>query len=405
LGGGWVSAQSNLVLTPPITKRAMRASRSTIFSALFILFGFAQTVVLTVLPVEALNVLGEARLVSLAYLGVGLAGFAGRLSLPLLVRRFQRSGVLALGAGCLCASGLLLLTATVAGLVLGLLLNVFALGCLEIVLNLCVLDQIPRAELGRFEAKRIFFGATPYTVGPWLGVWLQINVVVWLPFLVSAASGIALMLSLRGSIAAEPRRRAPPRPPQNPLRSVRRFFAQPRLRLAWVLSVGRSSWWSMFQVYAPIYAVQSGLGAELGGAIVSTGLGMMWTVPLWGWLGRRYGVRKLFVAGYAASGVVTLVTALLMQSAWLGAIALILGALATEVLDGAGNSLYLRAVHPYERSEMTAVFASYRDATQLLPPAVFTALLTFFELPAVFVAGGMMMLGMAGLSRYIPRRF
>ena len=75
------------------------------------------------------------------------------------------------------------------------------------------------------------------------------------------------------------------------------------------------------------------------------------------------------------------------------------------ILDGAGNTLYLRAVHPYERSEMTAVFASYRDATQLVPPAVFAALLTAFELPAVFVAGGVMMLGMAGLARYIPRRF
>ncbi len=381
-------------------------STSTTFAGFFMLLGFAQTIIITVLPVEALHVLGEVRLVSLAYLGVGLAGFAGRLAIPAIVRSIHRSGALILGAGCLCLSVALLASATIAGLVIGLLLNVFALGCLEIVLNLCVLDRIPRGELGRFEAKRIFFGATPWTLGPWLGVWLQINVASWVPFVVAATSGVALLVSLRRTAeAAESARRMPPRPLPTPLLSVRRFFAQPRLRLAWILSVGRSSWWGMFQVYAPIYAVQSGLGPELGGAIVSVGLGWMWTVPLWGWLGRRYGIRRLFIAGYATSGVVTLAATLLMDTAWIGASALLLAALATEILDGAGNTLYLRAVHPYERSEMTAIFATYRDTTQLVPPAVFAALLSAFELPAVFVAGGLMMLGMSGLARYIPRRF
>ena len=36
-----------------------------------------------------------------------------------------------------------------------------------------------------------------------------------------------------------------------------------------------------------------------------------------------------------------------------------------EMIDGAGNLLFLRAVHPYERSEMTTVFVSYRDVAQL----------------------------------------
>jgi MFS family permease len=51
----------------------------------------------------------------------------------------------------------------------------------------------------------------------------------------------------------------------------------------------------MFMVYAPIFAVQTGLGAEIGGAIVSAGLASMWSVPLWGWLGRRFGLRRLLI--------------------------------------------------------------------------------------------------------------
>jgi len=126
-------------------------------------------------------------------------------------------------------------------------------------------------------------------------------------------------------------------------------------------------------------------------------------VPLWGWLGRRYGLRSLLVVGYASTGLVSVATALAMGIPWLGAATLILAAIACETIDGAGNTLYLRAVHAHERTEMTAVFA-YRDVSQLAPPAVFAVLLSTFELPAIFIAGGLMMFALAGLARYIPRR-
>ena len=83
---------------------------------------------------------------------------------------------------------------------------------------------------------------------------------------------------------------------------------------------------------------------------------------------------------------------------------LVLAALGTETIDGAGNLLFLRAVHPYERSEMTTVFVSFRDVAQLGPPTVFSLLLSLFSLPSVFVAGGLMMLAASSLSRRIPRR-
>ena len=381
----------------------MRPGKSTIFSVFFFLMGLAQTIVLTVLPVQSFHLLGDVRDVSLVYLGVGIAGFGGRLAIPLVVRVVRRLGALILGTVSLCLSGALLATETAIGLVPGLVLNVFAIACFEIVLNLCVLEHIARAELGRFEAKRIFFAAAPWTFGPWLGVWLQANVAHWVPFAISAATACALLAAFGSSrFAVE---RAAPQRSANPLRYVPRFFAQPRLVLAWVLAAGRSSWWGMFQVYAPIFAVKSGLDAETGGAIVSIGIGTMWLVPLWGWVGRRYGIRSLYGFGYAATGAVSVSAAVLMGAPVLGAAVLLLAAFAAESIDGGGNSLYLRAVHPYERGEMTAVFASYRDVAQLVPPGVFSILLTAFDLPAVFVAGGAMMLGLAGLTRYIPRRF
>jgi MFS family permease len=194
------------------------------------------------------------------------------------------------------------------------------------------------------------------------------------------------------------------RPPPSPLKYLPRFFAQPRLRLAWTLAATRSSWWSMFYVYTPIFAVTSGLGAETGGILVSIGTGWIWLVPIWGWAGRRFGLRPLLQGGYAMAGILSIATAATLGVPWLGAGLWVLAALGTETIDGAGNLLFLRAVHAHERSEMTTVFVSFRDVAQLGPPAVCAVLLTLFSLPSVFVAGGVMMLISSSLSRYIPRR-
>jgi hypothetical protein len=112
----------------------------------------------------------------------------------------------------------------------------------------------------------------------------------------------------------------------------------------------------------------------------------------------------LLVCGYVASGLVTLGIAVASGVPWLAAVALIAAALATGVIDGAGNVPFLRAVHPTERPEMTTVYATYRDASQLAPPGIFALLLKMFSLPVVFVAGAAGMLALAYYARFLPRR-
>src|SRR5579875_151787 len=385
---------------------ALARRKAIAFASLFFLLAVAQTILLTVVPLKALALLGTARAVSVLYLAMSMAGLAGRLGIPWLNRLIRRRWVFSLGSLGFAAGALLLDIASLPALVVGLFLTTFAFACLEITLNLYVLDHIPRHELGRFEPTRILVAAAPWSVGPWLGVYLQGAVAPLAPYAVAAAAALALLalfwaLRLGENAVLQAMRRPPP----NPLRYLRRFFAQPRLRLAWLLAAARSSWWSMFYVYAPIFAVTSGLGAEAGGAIVSIGLGWMWSVPLWGWVGRRYGLRRLLGIGYGLAGALSVAAASCLSRPWLGAVVLLLAALGTETIDGAGNLLFLRAVHPYERAEMTKVYVSYRDASQFVPPGLFALLLTLFSLPSVFAAGGLMMLGAAALTRHIPRRF
>ena len=91
----------------------------------------------------------------------------------------------------------------------------------------------------------------------------------------------------------------------------------------------------------------SGLGAEAGGAIASIGTAWIFLVPLWGWVGRCYGLRRLLAAGYGATGLMTVATAAAFHLPWVGAATLVLAGFGAEMIGGAGNLLFLRAVHPY----------------------------------------------------------
>ena len=389
----------------PATIGTLPRREALAFLSLFFVPGVAQAILLTVVPLEALNLLGSARAVTLFYVGTGLVAVAGRFSIPYLVRLLRRRFVFTLGTLSLATSSIFLAFDQVPALAAGLVLSTFAFACIEITSQLYLLDHVSRQALKHFEPIRIFAVAGPWTLGPWLGVYLQRNVAFVAPFVIAAGAALILLIlfwSLRlGENAVLTAMR---RPPPNPVRYLRRFFAQPRLRLAWTLAAARSSWWNMFYVYAPIFAVTSGLGAETGGIVASIGTGWIWLVPFWGWVGRRFGLRRLLQAGYAVAGVLSICAALAFGTPWLGAGLLVLAALGTEIIDGAGNLLFLRAVRAYERSEMTTVFVSFRDVAQLGPPAVCSLLLSLFSLSSVFIASGLMMIAASSLASRIPRR-
>ena len=391
--------------TIPTSVATLPRGKAVAFLGLFCFSSLAQAIMLTVVPLEALHLLGTARAVTLLYVGTGLVAVLGRFSIPYLVRLIRRRFVFTLGALSLAISSFLLAFDQLPALAAGLVLSAFAFACVEITSQLYLLDNISRQALKHFEPMRIFASAGPWTIGPWLGVYLQQNVTFAAPFaIVAIAAATLLMLFWTLRLSESALFTATRRPPPTPVRYLHRFFSQPRLRLAWTLASARSSWWNLFYVYTPIFAVTAGLGAQAGGLVVSIGTGWIWLVPFWGWVGRRYGLRRLLQAGYAAAGLLSITATLAFGVPWLGATLLALAALGTETIDGAGNLLFLRAVHAYERAEMTTVFVSFRDVSQVGPPVVCSLLLTVFPLSSVFVAGGVMMLASAKLSGHVPRR-
>lgn len=375
------------------------------FVLILALDSLARATVSALVPLQAYALLGSAQRVSVLYFVLAAAGLLASLSVPWLVIRLRRRWMLRLGAACLVLSPALFALHSLPAFIPAMLLQMFGAAAMMICVNLYVMEHIPRRELGRFEPVRTFFMGAGWMIGPALGVSLAASGPPWLAYAVSG--GVAVVIIAYFTWLRVPRAAgslAGAVPQANPVRFVRRYFTQPRLALAWLLSVGRAGWWGMFYVYVPIYAVASGLGAETGGYIVSAGASAVYSVMFWGWLGRRIGIRYLLIGGYALTALLTLGIGLAAGHPWLAAGLTVAAALGIAITDGAGNLPFLRAVHSHERAEMTAVYTTYRDSARATLPALYALLLLMFPLPAVFYASSAIMLGCAALARNIPKR-
>lgn len=359
-----------------------------------------------VIPIQALALFGDAQRVSVFFFSVSFAGLFGAFIIPLLVHMAGRRAVFILGVSLIVVSSLSMAFDEAIYLIIGYALRIFGFLCLDVTFEVAIMERIPRRDFTRFEPVRMFAMALGLVIGPWLGMKLTLVAGIWLPFLT-----VAVLVAVVGAYVlrirlVEPLRQAAvaSRPP-NPLRFVPRFWRQPRLRLAWTLALGRSAWWTMFFIYAPIYCVESGLGDEMAGVILSLASIPMLLIPLWGRVMRRTGMRRFLAFSYLAAGTVTMAVALAAHSPWIGVAVLLAAAFGASLIDTVGNALFLRAVHPHERPEMASVFTTYREIAHLGPPGLFSALLTVFALPSVFIASGLSLIILTWFTRYIPRRY
>src|SRR3546814_13350073 len=77
------------------------------------------------------------------------------------------------------------------------------------------------------------------------------------------------------------------------------FRSHPRLRLAWIIPFGRSTFWTTFFVYPPLYIVEQGGSDAVVAVMLSLGQGLLFCAPFFGRLGRRHGIRGIIKIGRA----------------------------------------------------------------------------------------------------------
>lgn len=390
----------------PVLLANVADARARAFIALFTCDAIARSLVISLLPLLIYAQLGDAQLVTVAYFLVALLGLAATLTVPIILQRARRRSILTAGAASQIVSAALFAMGTTTWLLLGLAFQVVSIAMLDVVINLYLLDHVPRRGLTHFEPRRLLFAGSAFAAGPWLGVYLYRNVAEWSPYLlVGAAMLVLLTLFWSMRLADNPSLQAATTPPSTPLNFVRRFASQPRLVLSWILALGRNGWWVMFFMCVPIYITSVGYRPEVGGALVSLGLAPMLLVRVWGRMALRIGVRTLLMIAYGMTGVFALMAAAAAAAAIPSVcmVFLCLAAFSATMIDGAGNVPFLRAVRHYERSEMTSVFMTFRHVGALCIPGVLTLVLWTAPLFSAFVVGGALSLAMAMLSRFLPR--
>lgn len=375
------------------------------FARLFAIESLARSLLATVISLQALTLLGDARDVSLLFTSVGMAGLTASLFIPRIVHRLGQRWVFTLGAGLLIGAAAGLATLTIPGQMAGMLLRAFGAACLSIVSSLYILQYIRRRDLTRSEPLRLQVSAAAWTLGPATGVWIYQEFGSGWTYALSAVTSVGLLtyfwvLRLREGSPIRPATHAPP----DPIRNIHRFFAQPRLRLAWLITFGRSSWWVFFFIYTPIYMVQSGHAAIAGALLVSAGNAMLFVSPLFGRIAHRYGIRRVLRIAFFCCGISTALCAVVFAEPVLVGTLLMIGSLCCVALDALGNIPFLRSVRVHERAQMTSVFRTYIDVSELVLPALLALLLSFFDLRSGFLAAGAAMFVFAYLSGHLPHR-
>lgn len=379
--------------------------RAMAFVVLFSFEAWCRALLLTIVPLEAMRMMGDAQSVSVLYFVVSIVGLASTMVIPLLVHLLRRRWVFTMGVAMILIAVVAYWFGSPWLFAVGLGCQFIATSIFEIVINLYVLDNVKSTEISKFEPRRLVFVAAPFTVGPWLGVWLFENVdpmvtLGLVSFNALAMLGFFWFLRVSDNPAVTAALKSPP----NPIRYLPRFFRQPRLAVAWGLAIGRTGWWVMFFVYGPIFLTQSGFSKDTAALIISLGVMPLFLATVWGAIGRKKGIRFLLIMGYGLTAILSIGIAVAQGSPMLAAAMIVIAAFAASIIDGAGNTPFLRAVHPFERSEMTSVFVTFRQTAQLITPGIFAVVLSTFALPAVFVAGGIGAGAMAVLARYIPKK-
>ena len=350
-------------------------------------------IALSIYPLLMYRAWGDAAAVSQLYFGVGVLSLLTGLAVPLVTRHVPRRFVYSSGA-------LLFVIAAGLGMVggkltaLALLCHVMGTATVFVCFNAYVLDNVPKAEFGRLESLRLLFGGFGWTVGPVLGVWL-LRYWTGAPFVIVGLAAISMLGAFwwlgvaHGRVTAvyATRNGAP-----HPLAYLRRFAAQPRLIAGWLFPVLRSCGWWIYTVYVGIYAVQNGLGDQVGGMASSlANMGLFMAPLMLRWMQRR-SVRAAVRTGFLFSGACFVLAALVSTMPWATIAVLVVASYFLVLLDVCAGLPFLMAVKPSQRTEMSAVYSSFRDVSGILTPGIAWLVLQFFPLAAVFAAGGVTLL-------------
>ncbi len=399
-------------LMPPrlvALRSALLAPGPGTFAAIYALDSAARALTATVIPLHAYAIYkviaaGNAdSYVGATYSVVAVASFVGTFLTPLAIHRFGRNAAYVIGI-LACIVGMAgLATSTIPGLGLGLLGRALSGVVGSVCLILFIVDFIPRRNLVRSETLRLFTSCLAWGFGPVIGVALYQRFGIVAPAAASIAIHLGLILYFRRLRLTNPAAEATP-PPRSPLTMVRRFAAQKRLRLSWLIVFGRSAWWSMFFTYPALYLKDHAIDESWAGLLVGAGNLLLGLAPLVRMVAQRLGIRRPIIGAFWIGGGLTIAGILAYDDPPLFCSLLLLAATFIVALDSLGNIPFMRFARPRELPQLATVFRTYVDTAEVIPSAIYALLLTIFDFRAVFVFCGLLALAVGVAATWLPRR-
>jgi Major Facilitator Superfamily len=355
--------------------------------AIFAGESFLRALNVSVIPIQAYDLLGSSQRVSIVATAVSFMVLLTTLSLPFIFHGVRRRWVYSIGIGLVMAAALVFSANIIAGQVLATYLRNAGASIMNITLALYIMDNISKTELTRAEPVRMSIATVSWVGGPATGAWLYARYGAIPPQLAVVLAGLMLLFGFWSA-----RMRDPVSLPSgtidgfHPLSNLLAFFRQPRLRLAWSIAFGRSCFWSALFIYGPLLMIEGGLAKATAGLMISAS---QLTLPLsliHGNLARRFGVRMVVASCFVGMALSCAVAGLFGKtSVWSAVVCLLLAAVCASGLDGVGGVPFYRAVKQRERQRMTSVYRTFFEFAELIPGFVFMILLLRFEIGIVFI--------------------
>ena len=367
----------------PVTHPPRPVPSVQAFAVLSAIESLARGILISVSPVVMYRIFEDARLVSQVYFIIGVLSLLVAISVPWLSRHVARRWLYSFAVIVYVISAGLCALADSWLFAIGLGLFTFSIVIVAVCFNAYVLDYINRARLGECETLRLFYSGASWSIGPFLGIYLMS---LWkpAPFILSALASCVLLgifwyYRLGDGKAIQKANKKPP----NPFAYLNRFIHQPRLVAGWIFAVIRCVGWWVYVVYLPIYAVENGYSEQLGGALLSLSNAFLFLTPMM-LKAMRGRIRLAVITGFICSGSMFLLAAMDLAGTSLSIGLLVLASFFLILLDICAGLPFLMAVRPSERSEMSAVYSTYRDVSGVITPGAASLLLLFAPLSAIF---------------------
>jgi len=352
-----------------------------------------------------LEALGSKEMVTRAYLFASILTLAITLNFAALERLLQRRWVVTLGFACTLIAMIILLFSEGMVMALGIGLQQAAASLFSVCLSLYIMDYIGRKELIYTETRHMLYAGIVWMVGPILGLWLWEHSLSWSPFVLTAFAATGMLsyfwyLRLGHGQAIKKSKSQS----VNVFKIIPRYFQQRALRIAYWITLSRAIFWVTLFIYGPIYVVEANLPTWMAGGLLSLASALLLVSPLIRRLAARMGTRFIIQCALLLIGSSLLMLYVIGEPRPIGLLFWVTAALGGVTLDVLGNIPFMRMVKPRERTEMTMIFSTWRESSQLLTPLLVSMVLLFAPFDLFYVLLALLLFGAGITASFLPRR-